>query len=491
MKKPKKVSLDKAIKLRSLNFEIIGLIVILVFALFLRVYSLGNAPLWIDEASSANAARMIVETGKPVMDSGLNYGYRVFHYLMSFFLLFGISDFNVRLVSVVFGLLTIVLGYFIGKEYSKESGLLTALFLAVFYLEVFYSRQARMYQMFQFMFFLSLYLLYKSGRSKKYENLLLVLSIICFFITLDTHLAGLILAPFFIIHIVFINKPKYLAVFPLYVLVRRFIGVKGLTSESSVSTINYASRYFEFTTNMRYLLLLFIPGIVWAFFKKRVLTSLIIVPCVVFLIGIFSLKTFAFRYSYFFAFPLVLYSSVLMGLLYEKYGKIILIAIIGLLLIPSNLVFPYTGVNIIKPISYNYFDYSAPETNYKQVPLDVKEKLINPENTLVSIYSSDVYWYLKKPDYVIPFSMTGVREDEVSVNKTVNGVKTDVRVDMYSGALILQEDQIATIKRPYYITADSFSANKLNEKQASIFNKTKENCNVIYSANDLRIFECL
>jgi hypothetical protein len=60
------------------------------------------------------------------------------------------------------------LAYFIGKEYSKSGGIISALFFAVFYLEVFFSRQARYYQLFQLAFFASLYFLYKSKENPKW-----------------------------------------------------------------------------------------------------------------------------------------------------------------------------------------------------------------------------------------------------------------------------------------------------------------------------------
>ena len=136
--------------MKKVNSEIILLILILLFAFFIRIYSLGNTPFWIDESISSIASRNIIEKGIPQFDSGVLYDRAyVFHYLQSFFFIFGVNDFTARLVSVIFGLLTVLLAYLIGKEYFKSGGLISALFMAVFYLEVFYSRQARFYQLFQ------------------------------------------------------------------------------------------------------------------------------------------------------------------------------------------------------------------------------------------------------------------------------------------------------------------------------------------------------
>jgi len=464
--------------MKKINLEYLFLAVILIFAFFLRVYGLGTPVFWIDESISTLASINILEKGLPILDSGLFYDRAlIFHYLQAFLLLFGQTEFLARFISVIFGLLTILLAYFIGKEYSLSGGIISALFMSVFYLEVFFSKQARFYQLFQMLFFLSIYLLYKSKDNPKY----LYLSLISFFITINTHLAGLVLAPFFIVHIFIYNKDwkKYLSALPLVSLLYKFLPTKELSSNSAVSTMNYFRQYAEHTSNMVYLLILFIPGLIWAFIKKKRLTSLIILPSIILLIGVFTLKTFALRYAYFFVFPLVLYSSLLISFLYEKYGKIILISLVFLLIIPSNLFFPHTYVNMIKPADHNYNDYSAPEIDLKNIPLELIEDIkINP---LMCLFSPSVEWYVKKPDYVFPFSMDGRGNDSVSYNKTNGEI-----VDVYTGALISAE-------RPegdFYFILDYYSASKLKPSQKEKLDKILEDCIVSYENKDLKIYLC-
>jgi hypothetical protein len=471
----------KRIRIKKVNIELLLLILILLFGFFLRIYGLGDPPLWIDEAISSMASKMILEKGLPIFDSGLLYSRAyVFHYVQAFFLLFGQTDFLVRFASVIFGLLTIVLVYSIGKEYSKSGGLISALFMSVFYLEVFFSRQARFYQLFQLMFFLSLYLLYKSKDNPKY----LVLALISFFITYDTHLAGLVLAVFFIVHILIYNKKfqKLFSILPAIVLIKQFIPTASLASKSQDIIVNHAGQYFSFARNMMYMLILVIPGVVWAFFRKKRLTILMIVPSLILLIGVINLQTFALRYSYFIVFPLVLYIGVLMSFLYEKFGEIMLFSIFLLLIFPSNLVFPYTGVNIIKPINYNYNDYSSPEINLKQIPQHLYLELNNEENTVVTFFSSSFEWYIRKPDYVLVFSMDGRGDDQISYK--TNG---DV-VDVYSGALILTEDEV--LEKPYYVIVDDFSKAKLKPYQKDNLEKLVEGCGIEYVGRDVDIFKC-
>ncbi len=465
------------------RIEIILLILILFFALFIRVYALGSPNFWIDESISSITSLNILDKGLPIFDSGLFYGRAyLFHYLQAFFLLFGETDFLARFVSVIFGLLTIVLAYFIGKEYSKPGGIIVALFTAVFYLEVFYSRQARFYQFFQLLFFLSLYLLYKSKDNPKW----LYVSLISFFITINTQIAGLVLAPFFILHILIYNKKwkKYLSIIPAIPLVYKFISLLGLSSKSASSAVNFASKYFSYVSNIKYLFVLFIPGLIWSFLKKKRLSFLIIVPSFVLLIGIVFLNMFALRYSYFFVFPLVLYSSLLISFLYERYGKIMLISLLALLIVPSNLIFPYTYVNVILPIDYNYNDYSAPEIDFKSIPQVLIKDM--KENILLSLFSPNVEWYIKKPDYVFDFSMTGRIQDSVSYQNPDN--KT---VDVYSGARIIRKKQdLPHSVNKYYVIADYYSLAKLKPEQMKNFNKIIKNCSIQYENIDMRIYYC-
>ena len=476
--------------LKKINLELISLIIILIFAFFLRVYSLGYSPFWTDEAISSMASKMILEKGFPIFDSGMVYGRAyVFHYIQAFFMLLGQNEFWARFPSIIFGLLTILLAYVIGKEYSKTGGIISALFISVFSLEVFFSRQARFYQLFQLMFFLCIYLLYRSGedKNKKHEKVYLILSLLAFLIALDTHIAALVLAPFIILHILIFNKHKYLAILAFIPLIMGFMPVIRLISDSLKITANHAENYFALTKNLMYMFILFIPGVLFSGFKKWRLTVLMVLPSIIMLVGIFSLQTFALRYSYFFVFPLVIYSSILMSFLYDKLGKIVILIILFLLIFPSNLVFPYTYANVIKPINYNhgYNDYSTPETDYRSVPENIIAKLEDKDNTLISLFSCDVEWYIRKPDYVIPFSMNGIGEDQISYNNSKGEI-----VDVYSGAPILTNK--AELKNIYYIAQDSYSYLKLKPSQKERFDKLVSNCSVIYESKteDLKIWGC-
>ncbi|HVY01339.1 MAG TPA: glycosyltransferase family 39 protein [Candidatus Nanoarchaeia archaeon] len=465
-------------KFNESKLEIYLLIAIILFGAFLRFYSLSSAPLWVDESISIESASRILQTGTPTYESGMvdSRAY-VFHYIQSFFMLFGNGEGFARLVSVLFGILTILLVYKLGKEYSKYGGLISALFLAVFYLEVFFSRHARMYQMFQFLFFLSIYLLYKSKENIRYLYFALASLVVCF----DTQIAALVLCPFFILHIWKYNKKqRFLSIIPLLLIISKFLPSSSLVTENPDSISNYAFSYLGYAGNIIFLLVLAILGAVWAFSRNYSLTGYILVPSIILLFGVFSLETFALRYAYFFVFPIILYSSLLLSFLYERYGGIIILAIVLLLLLPSNLFYPQTYSNVIYPVTYQFADSSAPYTDYKTVPMQLKEEIRN--STLISLFSLDVQYYIKKPDYVIPFSMNGLGEDQISYNSTKG------TVDRYSGAAILNYSSLPN--KPFFVVADAFSLSKLKPTQTELFLNLTENCTERYIRPDLGIVEC-
>src|SRR3989344_3860039 len=206
-----------------MNFKIIAknkwligiLVLIVIYGLVLKVYGLGTHTLWFDETISSLAATNIAEKGIPLFDSGLFYSRAlIFHYLQGLFiLLFGASDSIVRIVSVLFGLATILLAFFIGKEFNKSAGVIAALLTCVLFFEILYSRQARFYQLFQFLFFLTLFLLYKSKTSKKYAWL----ASISLILLVQTQMAGLVLFPFFLFFFYKEHKDWKLFIIPLVV----------------------------------------------------------------------------------------------------------------------------------------------------------------------------------------------------------------------------------------------------------------------------------
>jgi mannosyltransferase len=128
-------------------------LVLLVVALgaLLRLYRIGAQPLWLDEASSLRFARQtlrelwswgtLVDPGNPPLYYSLLHGW----------LVFGDSEASLRLLSVLFGVLTIPLVYALGRTVRDHRlGIVAALLFAISPFQVWYSQEARGYALLTF-----------------------------------------------------------------------------------------------------------------------------------------------------------------------------------------------------------------------------------------------------------------------------------------------------------------------------------------------------
>ena len=127
----------------------------IIFALtaigfYFRFNNLGDRSFWFDEAVTSYAAIGLLEHGTPVLPSGVVYNRALLNtYLIALsFKTFGISEFSARIVSVIFGTLTIPLVYLLGKELGRHTGLIAALIIAFSAFEILWAREARMYAQF-------------------------------------------------------------------------------------------------------------------------------------------------------------------------------------------------------------------------------------------------------------------------------------------------------------------------------------------------------
>jgi len=185
-------------------------VLILTFTGFLfRIYNLGHDPFWVDEVISVLAAHGLLQHGIPLLPSGELYPRDILstYTIATGIHLFGDTEFAARLPSVIFGTLTISLTYFLGKKVAgNDVGLIAAFFITFSFFEITWSRQARMYQIYQFMFLLSItaYAYFKVDPKLRYAFLLLVGMIGAYF----SHATWKILLPILLIDILFTTRIK-------------------------------------------------------------------------------------------------------------------------------------------------------------------------------------------------------------------------------------------------------------------------------------------
>ncbi len=451
---------------------------ILIFGVILRFYALASPNFWLDESISSLAARKILEKGFPIFDSGFLYSRAfVFHYILASFLFFFNNDLGARLISVLFGTATIILAFFIAREFSSEkknnvAGLVAALFTAVLSLEVIFSKQARFYQMFQFLFFLTIFFLYKSKENKKYTWFASVSLIIL----VDTHLAGIAVIPLFFYLFLKEQKDRKLLLIPILILIYHLPNIFGISYSSKL-----ASQYIEsYSSTLFYYLRAFaiitIIGSLFAFKLNKRLTLLLIVPSSILIMSLFFIKLYAIRYSYFIILLAPLFISILFSFIYKNTRSLFFFVLIISLVYPSNLFFEHGNLTIIKPEKNKLSTFSEPTISYKELSQQTKNTILN--SNIVTLFTPSFAWYYKNPDYFIPFSLTGLQNSSFTYNN----------LDVYTGAeqFNFESPQINS----FILAEDKFGYSKLVEDQRKNLNIIKEKCILLEESSLLKVYFC-
>lgn len=133
------------------------LILLTVLGAFLRLFQLGAASLWLDEASTLTFARQSVTQIWGSLSAG-EFNPPLFWWAEHAMLIFGESEAVLRLIPAILGILTIPSFYLIGTELlDRNTGILAAALLAVSPFQIFYSQEARAYAPMLFFFSLAFY----------------------------------------------------------------------------------------------------------------------------------------------------------------------------------------------------------------------------------------------------------------------------------------------------------------------------------------------
>ncbi|MBW3020010.1 glycosyltransferase family 39 protein, partial [Candidatus Woesearchaeota archaeon] len=137
------------------------LLLILLLSFLLRVWGI-NEPIWVDEAISLNYAQQPLMKG---IELTLNDVHLPIHNIMLHFWP-GDSLISARMLSVLFGVLTVFMIYLIAKElFDEKTGLIASFLYSLSTLAIYYSQEARVYSLLTFAVCLSMYFLIKENKS--------------------------------------------------------------------------------------------------------------------------------------------------------------------------------------------------------------------------------------------------------------------------------------------------------------------------------------
>ena len=128
------------------------LISLTVVGFILRFYNLSFNSLWLDEAATFNMSKPgFFEIWE--ISRNTDFHPPLFHWIEHLMLFIGQSEFVLRAVPALLGILTIPVFYLLGKEfYDKNVGIISAALLTVSYFGIYYSQEAYSYSLVLFIF---------------------------------------------------------------------------------------------------------------------------------------------------------------------------------------------------------------------------------------------------------------------------------------------------------------------------------------------------
>ena len=307
-------------------------IIILLIGTYLRVEGLGNPSFWYDEGLSTSAAINILEKGyPPTLYNGTVYWRSVAHTsLMAAFLkIFGVNEFSARLPSVIFGILTMILMFLFGKEIrDKKLGIIAALLVSTSIFEIQWNREARMYAMFQFMFFLSLFFFYRWYKRDSIKELLA--AFFCTFIAILTHVGGYIIVPIIygFLAILFLMDKKYLSRIRnenkiLLGTILFFVSIFFIYKHDMITSFYYSEVFWDYNGNP----LIFYSDYLWD--QSQIIMIFFLVGTVACLY--YKKKDLFLPWAFFLPFfiQVIFINRVLPRYFYHLFGIYLLIAAIG------------------------------------------------------------------------------------------------------------------------------------------------------------------
>lgn len=141
-----------------------------IAAAVLRLHLLGAQSLWIDEAASAYFVKLPLGSFLKTL-----WGYQgnmtLYYFLLRAWVHLGYSEFTIRSLSVLFGVLAVPAIYVLGSRlFDRATGLTAAAFLAVHSFHIGWSKEARSYSLLILLLILTAYFLVRALESARQES---------------------------------------------------------------------------------------------------------------------------------------------------------------------------------------------------------------------------------------------------------------------------------------------------------------------------------
>lgn len=152
--------------------EIIILIFCLLVGFALRFYDFDKKSLWIDEIHTFNESRdSFVNQLRYYEENPTNLHPPLFFILTHIFYPFGKPERDLRIVPLIFGILSLPMFYLLSRSFSSKIALPSTVALTLMTYHVYYSQDGRMYSLILFLGMVGLYFLLKHFETSKMKYL--------------------------------------------------------------------------------------------------------------------------------------------------------------------------------------------------------------------------------------------------------------------------------------------------------------------------------
>ena len=166
------------------------LLLLLFFTALLLRFSISKTPFWVDEFSTAEQAKLILNFGTDIFSQNINYfesNNILTHFLTAAsFLLLGIGEWQARIPMIIIGaVVPIAIYLFTARNFNQVTALASSILYTFSYLQITWARQARGYVLQQLIIIVTLHL-YLS-LINNYSRIKFIFFIICCIFGLLTH----------------------------------------------------------------------------------------------------------------------------------------------------------------------------------------------------------------------------------------------------------------------------------------------------------------
>lgn len=413
---------------------IIILILIILGGIFLRIYQLEKQPYWMDEGYTINAIISSIENGyskgSSILDSGKKYFCPLYCYPSAkISQIIDSQPIAYRLLAVLFGVLFIILSYFLSQTFFRNQKVsLLATFLVSFsYWQIAWSRQARWYTMLAVFFWLSLFLFYqflKNDNKKKkifYFSLSLLSTLLAIISHKIAYLLPIIMLLWYFLEIK-INKKKIilsiLITSIIIALIELVLKINFLSQLINNISWNYNLPYYLsfYLRNYWPFILISIYGYFTLDQEKKKKIILLISPFLIYLLSLSLLSDIVhYRYLFHTTIAFFLISSLVIIELSKKlrynYGKLLLIVFISLFFISGQEIFYPKQFYFLESdnpdkLHRPYYAYT-PQPNFNAGYDKIKEN-IKPDEIIISSHPHFNKIFLNQAGYWIKYHYLGI-----------------------------------------------------------------------------------